>query len=65
MKVKTELELAKAEALRVARAYVRLKHSLAADRELATLLPEIEEKLNEAAMTGKAYHLDMSAWLSD
>jgi len=50
---KTEIEQSKAEMTKVARAMVRLKHTLAADRELNEVLPRIEKEFDKRVQRGE------------
>lgn len=65
MKQKSELEVAVAAALKSVRTAVRLKHSLAADRELNEVLPGIEAAINAAFAEGKPYKPAISAIFED
>lgn len=49
---KTPSEVAKAEMVKTLRAAVRLKHSLAADRELNEVLPAAEQAFDSAIQRG-------------
>lgn len=55
---KTELEIQRVQMLKAARAAIRLKHSLAADREIAEVLPELEEQINAALSAGQPFELE-------
>ena len=57
MRRKNSVELAKLRMFKLARALVRLKHSLAADEELNQVLPELERRFDRAVVDGKPYHL--------
>lgn len=57
MKTLTELELEKAAMLKAVRTAVRLKHALAADRELNEVLPKIENAINLAIASGEPFEL--------
>jgi hypothetical protein len=48
-----KVDQARAEMLKTVRTAIRLKHSLAADRELNDVLPEAERKFNAAVMKGE------------
>jgi hypothetical protein len=48
-----KVDQARADLLKTVRTAVRLKHSLAADRELNEVLPEAERKFNAAIMKGE------------
>ena len=52
MKQITDIQIEKAAMLKALRSAIRLKHSLAADAELAKVLPEFEERINVAMATG-------------
>ena len=50
---KDKVDQARANALKVVRLAVRLKHSIAADEELNEVLPRVEAKFNAAVMRGE------------
>lgn len=50
---KAEVDQARAEALKTIRALVRLRHSLAADRELNDILPRAEAHFDSFVNRGK------------
>jgi hypothetical protein len=56
-----EFEVARAAAIKAARSAIRLKHSIAADEELARRLPEIEAEIDVALLTGEPFVLDTTA----
>lgn len=60
MKPYDELEVIRAQMLKAWRSAIRLKHSLAADKEIAETLPEIERQINEALLNGSPLALDPS-----
>jgi len=60
MKETTELQRQSAAMLKAYRACIRLKHSLAADEEIAIRLPEIEQRMNIAIAEGKPFELTTS-----
>lgn len=49
---KTEAQQRKAELVKVARAAIRLKHTLLADRELNEVLPDLEDAFDQAIQQG-------------
>jgi hypothetical protein len=53
-------EVRRAQALKAWRSAIRLKHSLAADEEIARTLPEVEKAINTALHTGEPLALDVS-----
>lgn len=55
-----EFEVARAQMLKAYRSAIRLKHSLAADAEIARTLPDIEEAINTALTTGQPLELDVA-----
>jgi hypothetical protein len=57
MERKTEQELERARVAKVARALVRLKHSLAADEELNSLLPDTLEAFDRSLAQGELKHI--------
>jgi hypothetical protein len=50
----------RAQALKSWRSAIRLKHSLAADEEIARKLPQVEEAIDRALMTGEPLALDVA-----
>ena len=58
MKALTNLEIEKAAMLKSYRASIRLKHAIAADREIAETLPQIERKIDDALQSGTALELN-------
>lgn len=46
MKTKDDIELRRDALMKTARSAIRLRHSLAADEELNTVLPELERAFN-------------------
>jgi hypothetical protein len=58
MKALTELEIERTALLKAARAAIRLKHSLAADREIYECLPKIEEAIDLAIQSGQPFELN-------
>lgn len=58
---KTEIEVQKAAILKAVRAEIRLRHSIAADAEIAETLPEVEERINTAIEEGKPFELELKA----
>lgn len=67
MKRKTPAELERAKVAKATRALVRLKHSLAADEELNSVLPNTLEEFDEALARGelKALEADLNDVLGD
>lgn len=61
MKRLTPIEVRRAQMLKAARTAIRLKHSLAADAEIAEQLPEIEERIDRALATGEVLELTPGA----
>ena len=53
-----ELTVRKAQILKAKRAAIRLKHSLAADEEIARELPALEERINEALLNGETLEIE-------
>jgi histone H3/H4 len=64
MQRRTELEIQKAAIVKAVRTNIRLKHSLAADKEIAETLHEIEQRIDDALQAGTqisfnpAYYLE-------
>jgi len=50
---RTDEEQARANALKVVRAAIRLKHSIAADEEINQVLPAFEKRFNAALNRGE------------
>ncbi len=57
MKKRDSFEQFRADALKVARAAIRLKHSIAADNELNERLPDLEDRLTLAYQRGEGFEL--------
>lgn len=58
MKRKTATELERHKVIKTTRALVRLKHSLAADEELNSILPDTIEQFDEAHARGELVSAD-------
>lgn len=58
MKELTDLEITKAAILKTWRAGIRLKHTIAADREISENLPMIERQLDYALLSGEPFELN-------
>lgn len=58
MRHKDEAEQVVAEALKKARSIIRLKHSIAADRECNDVLPKLEAEILKRLNAGKPFRLD-------
>jgi hypothetical protein len=54
----SEAEIERRKLAKAVRTAIRLKHSLAADREIAERLPEILEEFDRALTAGRAYRFD-------
>lgn len=48
-----EFEVKRAQMLKAYRSAIRLKHSLAADAEIAETLPRVEAEIDKALLTGE------------
>lgn len=48
-----DIEQAKVDTLKTARSLIRLRHSLAADREINEKLPALEEAWDQAVLSGQ------------
>lgn len=57
----TDVELAWANLVKAIRSQVRLKHSLAADRELNRLIPKIETQFMKAVKAGETREFVLAA----
>jgi hypothetical protein len=55
---KDEIQLQRVELVKTLRSRVRLKHSLAADRELNEVLPKAEKKFDKLVHQGKVLDQD-------
>ena len=53
-----ELSVRRTAILKAKRAEIRLRHSLAADEEIARTLPELEEQINEAIQNGDPLEIE-------
>lgn len=51
--------------LKAARQAIRLKHSLAADKEIYERLPELEAEITAALLTGRPLAFTVASLLSD
>ncbi len=58
-----DVAAAKADAKKIARTLIRLKHSLAADSELRKVVPEVTETIDKAVADGVAFHLNIPGLL--
>jgi hypothetical protein len=58
LKKKTPAEMERARITKTARTWVRLKHSLAADEELNSILPDTLAEFDEALARGELRALD-------
>lgn len=56
-------ELGKRKVLKAVRSAVRLKHSLAADDELAVVLPRVEQAYDRAMRNRQVFQLDWGSLL--
>lgn len=65
MRSNTEIEQRRAEILKAVRSVIRLKHSIAADREVNGVLPQIELELDAAIKTGKIYELEVADFIRE
>lgn len=65
MNQKTEVEIDKAALLKAARFTIRLKHSLAADAEIAKVLPQLEKQIDAALATGQPLSLTPGDIIND
>lgn len=63
MNQKTDLEQAKSAIIKAARAAIRLKHSLAADKEINDRLPELEQRIDTAMQNGIPVTLNPAHYL--
>lgn len=58
MKSITDLDIEKAAMLKAYRAAIRLKHALAADREVSETLPQVEKRIDDALQSGNPLELN-------
>lgn len=65
MRQRTEQEQEIAEALKKARAFIRLKYALQADRECNEVLPKLEATIMRRLTEGKSYLPDVKALLNE
>lgn len=61
MKQKDQIEIQLAATVKTVRAVIRMKHSLLADEEIATKLPEVEAAFYAAIAEGKPYAVDYAS----
>lgn len=59
-----EFESYRARALKVYRSSIRLKHSLAADEEIAQTLPQIQERIDRAILSGEPLAIDVAGTIA-
>ena len=64
MRRKDKTEQARAELLKSVRTAIRLKHALAADRELNEVLPKAEALFEARVAEGLSYQLDPKTFLA-
>jgi hypothetical protein len=57
MQAKTQLQREKAHYLKAYQSAIRLKYSLMADDEIMRVMPEVEEKIDNALAMGKPLEL--------
>lgn len=60
---KTEIEQQKAAVLKAFRTAIRLKHSLAADKEINERLPQVEADIDTALAEGRPLELTLGELL--
>lgn len=63
MKEQTKHQLEIARCIKAARTAIRLKHTLAADTEIATKLPQLKAELDGALNKGKAFKVKLAQYL--
>jgi hypothetical protein len=56
----TKHDIERKRIIKAARTAIRLKHSLAADAEMAQRLPAIEKQLEDALLKGKAVKISVA-----
>ena len=64
MNATTPLSRAKAQMLKSARTAIRLKHSIQADEEIATELPELEKRFDTAMALGQDFEVSFDEFLA-
>lgn len=57
-----EHEIQRIAMLKVARARIREKYMIAADRECYERIPELGEQINAALLSGQALEIDLDTW---
>lgn len=60
-----EFEVFRAKVLKAFRAGIRLKHSLAADEEIARRLPVVQKQIDQAMLSGRSMELDAASAFSE
>jgi len=60
MKPTTKHDIERKRIIKAARTAIRLKHSLAADAEMAVTLPKLEGQLDSALLKGKRLEIDIA-----
>ncbi len=58
--VYNEFEVQAAAIIKSARQAIRLRHSLAADDEIARVVPELRKRISSALLEGKALTVDVA-----
>ena len=58
-----DVDAVKADAKKITRTLIRLKHSLAADAELREVVPEVTETIDKAVADGIAFQLNVPGLL--
>lgn len=64
MRKLTTHEVEKARMLKAARSAIRLKHSLAADAEIYDRLPDLEQQIDAALLSGQPLAFTVASLLS-
>ena len=60
-----EWEMAEKAAVKIARSFVRLKYSVAAEAEINRKLPEVQSAVRLAVKEGRPWELDVKAIFDD
>jgi len=63
-KATTRVDRDKAAILKTVRTAIRLKHSIAADQEIATTLPDLEKEIDRAVALEEVFDVSIDEYLA-
>jgi len=61
MQQKSDIDMERLRIVKAVRTAIRLKHSLAGDREINEVLPLVLEEFDRAVSAGQAYELEVGS----